>query len=152
LRARTLTPYAGWASTGRPLDAAHAILLLGFCPLFAALYPLTQLYQLEEDVRRGDRTFASVLGVVRSLDVSLLAAGVAFALFIAASARAGWRPQPDAWRWTLVFLAALAWALVLISWRVRARELRAEGHQLGMYRALTAWAVTDFVMLIAWGT
>ncbi len=51
----TLTPYAAWAATGRPLDVGHGLVLLAFCPLFAGLYPLTQLYQFEEDRRRGDR-------------------------------------------------------------------------------------------------
>src|SRR5207247_2879905 len=37
----TFTPYAGWAATGLPLDTARGMVLLGFCPLFAALYPLT---------------------------------------------------------------------------------------------------------------
>jgi len=45
----TLTPFAAWAATGRALDMGHALVLLGFCPLFAGLYPLTQLYQMEED-------------------------------------------------------------------------------------------------------
>jgi 4-hydroxybenzoate polyprenyltransferase len=49
----TLTPFAGWAATGRPLDVGHGLILLAFCPLFAALYPLTQLYQFDEDRRRG---------------------------------------------------------------------------------------------------
>ncbi len=59
----SLTPYAGWAATGVPVDAARGLVLLAFCPLFAALYPLTQLYQLDEDLRRGDRTLASVIGM-----------------------------------------------------------------------------------------
>ena len=46
-----LTPYAGWALTQLPLSRAGAWALGGFAPLFAALYPLTQLYQLE----RGSR-------------------------------------------------------------------------------------------------
>jgi hypothetical protein len=33
----TLSPLAGWAATGRPLETTDAIVLLGFCPLFAAL-------------------------------------------------------------------------------------------------------------------
>src|SRR2546425_852305 len=45
----TLTPFATWAATGRPLDLGHALILLAFCPLFAGLYPLTQLYQVDED-------------------------------------------------------------------------------------------------------
>jgi 4-hydroxybenzoate polyprenyltransferase len=59
----TLTPYAGWAATGMPVPPAYGLVLLGFCPLFAALYPLTQIYQVEEDSRRGDRTLAVTLGV-----------------------------------------------------------------------------------------
>ncbi|MFZ5624192.1 MAG: UbiA family prenyltransferase, partial [Gemmatimonadota bacterium] len=73
----TLTPYAGWAATGRPLTAGAGLLLLGFCPLFAALYPLTQLYQMEEDRRRGDRTLALRLGLTRSLAVAIACALVA---------------------------------------------------------------------------
>ena len=66
----TLTPFAAWAATGRPLDLAHGLVLLGFCPLFAGLYPLTQLYQMEEDRRRGDRTLALMLGMRASLAVA----------------------------------------------------------------------------------
>ena len=72
----TLTPYAGWAATGVPVDPARRLVLLAFCPLFASLYPLTQIYQLEEDTRRGDRTLACVLGVRRSLDAALASAGL----------------------------------------------------------------------------
>src|SRR5690606_35058436 len=52
----TLTPLAGWTITGKPLEPWAILVLLAFCPLFAAFYPLTQLYQFEEDTRRGDRT------------------------------------------------------------------------------------------------
>jgi lycopene elongase/hydratase (dihydrobisanhydrobacterioruberin-forming) len=67
----TLTPYAGWAATGISLDLTRGLVLLGFCPLFAALYPLTQIYQIEEDSRRGDRTLAVTLGPRRSLLAAL---------------------------------------------------------------------------------
>src|SRR2546430_569802 len=77
----TLTPFAAWAATGRPLDAGHALVLLGFCPLFAGLYPLTQLYQMEEDRRRGDRTLALLLGLRASLGVAIACTALAFALF-----------------------------------------------------------------------
>ena len=149
----TLTPYAGWAATGVPLDAARGLVLLAFCPLFAALYPLTQLYQLEEDTRRGDRTLACVLGVRKSLTAALGAAALAFALFAAAGLRAGWRAAgPDLWRWGGLVLALAAWAAVLIPWRRGWAALHPPGHQRGMYRALGAWAVTDLVVVLAWGT
>jgi 4-hydroxybenzoate polyprenyltransferase len=149
----TLTPYAGWAATGRPVDPAGGLVLLAFCPLFASLYPLTQIYQLEEDTRRGDRTLACVLGVRRSLDAALATALLAFALFAAAGVRAGWRAAGgDLWRWAAVALALLAWLAVLVPWRLRYHRMSPAGHQRGMYLALGAWAVTDAVVVGAWGS
>jgi lycopene elongase/hydratase (dihydrobisanhydrobacterioruberin-forming) len=149
----TLTPYAGWAATGVPLDAARGLVLLAFCPLFAALYPLTQLYQLEEDTRRGDRTLACVLGVGPSLSAAVGAAALAFALFAAAGVRAGWRAGgPDLWRWGGLTLALAAWSAVLWPWRRSFRRMSPADHERGMYRALGAWAVTDVVVALAWGT
>ncbi|MEO8295653.1 MAG: UbiA family prenyltransferase, partial [Gemmatimonadota bacterium] len=99
----TLTVYAGWASTGVPLTTSGLFVLLAFCPLFAGLYPLTQLYQFEEDQRRGDRTLALMLGMRRSLDIAVLATLVAFALFAAAGIRAGWGGgRSDLIRWGAV--------------------------------------------------
>ena len=147
----TLTPLAGWAATGRPLESTDAIVLLAFCPLFAALYPLTQLYQLEEDARRGDRTLALLLGVRRSLDVALGATILAFALLAHGAVRSSWSSTPGALRWGALAVAALAWVLVLVPWRRRADALSAAGHQARMYRALGAWAVTDLAVVVAWG-
>jgi 4-hydroxybenzoate polyprenyltransferase len=147
----TLTPYAGWAGTGRPIDLAHATVFIAFCPLFASLYPLTQLYQVEEDARRGDRTLAVRLGPVRSLDVALIAATVAFALFAVAGWLSGWG-RAGARGWVALCVAAVAWALVLIPWRRGARHWSPSRHQRGMYWALGAWAVTDLAVAAAWGT
>jgi 4-hydroxybenzoate polyprenyltransferase len=145
----TLTPLAGWATTGRPLDGVTAIVLLGFCPLFAALYPLTQLYQLEEDARRGDRTLALMLGARRSLNVALAAAAAAFLLFAWAAIRSQW---PAGWRWWVLLVALVAWAAVLVPWRLQGERLRPGEHQRRMYLALGAWAVTDLAVLVTWGT
>ncbi|MGI9040116.1 MAG: UbiA family prenyltransferase [Gemmatimonadales bacterium] len=148
----TLTPYAAWAATGIPLDPAGALVLLAFCPLFAALYPLTQIYQLEEDSRRGDRTLACVLGVRRSLDAAIAAGLLAFVVFGVAGARAGWPRSGDGiWRWPVLLLALAAWAAVLIPWRARHAGMTDAGHQRGMYLALGAWGVTDLAVVLAWG-
>jgi 4-hydroxybenzoate polyprenyltransferase len=146
----TLTPYAGWAATGLPLGSVGRLILLGFCPLFAALYPLTQIYQLEEDARRGDRTFALWLGMRRSLLVALGAAVLAFGFFTLAALRSRW-DAPDYWRWTLLALAAVAWGVVLVPWLQRFSHMTIREHQGGMYRALLAWAVTDLAVVLAWG-
>jgi lycopene elongase/hydratase (dihydrobisanhydrobacterioruberin-forming) len=146
----TLTPYAGWAATDLPVGPVGRLILLGFCPLFAALYPLTQIYQFEEDARRGDRTLARTLGARRSLVVALVAAAVAFVCFAAAALRAGWG-WADAWRWALLGLAAAAWGLVLVPWLRQQWRMTVRQQQHGMYRALFAWALTDLAVVLAWG-
>lgn len=146
-----LTPVAGWAATGAPLTPAGRLLLLGFLPLFAALYPLTQLYQVEEDSRRGDRTLAIHLGARGSLRVALLGVVVAFGCFAVAS-RAVWPTGPaGVWRWTGLAVALLAWMAVLLPWLARAELAGPREHQRGMHRALAAWAVTDLAIIVAWG-
>lgn len=144
----TLTPLAGWLATGLPLDAGHLLLLAGFCPLFAALYPLTQIYQVEEDRRRGDVTLVIRLGVRRSLAIAIGAALVAFACFFG-SLSLLLRASPL--RVTGVGGALGAWLAVLLPWYAGRERMSAPEHQRGMYLALGAWAVTDVVALLAWG-
>jgi 4-hydroxybenzoate polyprenyltransferase len=147
------TPLAGWATTGLPVTPPARWVLFAFCPLFAALYPLTQLYQMEEDLRRGDRTLALSLGLERSLTVALGAAAVAFACFVMGGVRAGWTLHDgDLRRWAALLVSALAWAAVLVPWRRRANRFTAARHQRGMHQALLAWAVTDVAVVLAWGT
>ena len=146
----TLTPFAGYAATGRLPTAPHAIVLLAFCPLFGALYPLTQLYQFEEDTRRGDRTLALILGMRKSLQVALGAAVVAFLCFGTAAAKSDWGTT-EAWRWGVLVIAALGWTTVLLPWLKGYQAMTPADHQRGMYRALLAWAVTDLAVVLAWG-
>jgi 4-hydroxybenzoate polyprenyltransferase len=150
----TLTPFAGWATTGVPLDPARGLALLAFCPLFAALYPLTQLYQMEADRRKGDATLALRLGLRRSLLVALLCAALAFVLFLLAGVRAGWRLHAagDLARWSGLLVAGGAWTAVLVPWLTLHAGLTAAEHQRRMYVALGAWAITDVVAVLAWGT
>jgi lycopene elongase/hydratase (dihydrobisanhydrobacterioruberin-forming) len=147
----TLTPYAGWAATGLPVGRVGTLVLLAFCPLFAALYPLTQIYQFEEDARRGDRTLALSLGARGSLLVALAAALLSFGLFGVAAWQSAWG-SGERWRWVLLGLAATAWGLVLIPWLQRQARLTTRDHQHGMHRALFAWALTDVAVVLAWAT
>jgi 4-hydroxybenzoate polyprenyltransferase len=140
-----LTPYAGWAATGAPLRPEGTWILVGFGLLFGALYPLTQLYQFEEDELRGDRTLARMLGIGPSLAVSLTAAVLAFAAFWRGLELAGSTAQG---RWALMFSGAV-WFVVLGLWLVLHKRMRSAGHKRGMYRALIAWAVTDVAVIAA---
>lgn len=137
----TLTPYAAWAATGRPLDLGHAVIFLSFCALFAGLYPLTQLYQLEEDKKRGDRTLALMFGLESSL---WLATGSVILAFGGLS----WASDILRRSGTLIFFALAAWLAVLVPW-IRGRTVwTPQQHQRGMYWALGAWAVTDVAVLL----
>jgi lycopene elongase/hydratase (dihydrobisanhydrobacterioruberin-forming) len=148
-----LTPYAGWAVTGRPADRPIVLVFAAFAPLFAALYPLTQIYQFEEDRRRGDRTLALMLGEQASLLLALAATVVAFVMFGLAGAGRGWSMLAPAggWRVGLLAVAFLAWIVVLVPWLVRCRTMTPAEHQRGMYAALAAWAVTDIAVAVGFG-
>jgi hypothetical protein len=39
--------------------SAGLLLVVGFAPLFGSFYPLTQIYQIETDIKRGDITLAA---------------------------------------------------------------------------------------------
>jgi len=139
------TPYAGWAATGRPLDLTHGLVLLGFCPLFASLYPLTQIYQFEEDRRRGDRTLALILGMKASLIAAIVAALISFACFAAAALHR----DAALWQWVGIAIALAGWLYVLVPWYRRRDAMTFAEHQRGFYAALSAWAVTDVAVLLA---
>jgi lycopene elongase/hydratase (dihydrobisanhydrobacterioruberin-forming) len=139
----TLTPFAGWSATGRPLDFPHGLVLLAFCPLFAGLYPLTQLYQMDEDRERGDRTLALRIGLRASLVIAIACTVAAFLLFTWAAAALPAGP------WIAVLAVPLvAWLGVLLPWYRGHASWSPEQHQRGMYRALAAWALTDGAVLV----
>jgi 4-hydroxybenzoate polyprenyltransferase len=144
----TLTPYAGWALTRMPLSPAGAWALGGFAPLFAALYPLTQLYQLDEDRARGDRTLALALGVRASLALSIAATVIAFGCFALAAQTSSER---GARAFIPLAVAAALWLMVLVPWAMRAPLMSPAAHKRGMYAALLAWAATDVAVLFAIG-
>ena len=140
-----LTPFAGWAASSAALRPDGIWIMIGFGALFGALYPLTQIYQFEEDSTRGDRTLARTLGAGGSLWISAVAAVLAFAAF----ARALWLAGPTPVSRFALAVAGAGWAIVLGTWLVRHRRMTSEQHKRGMYQALAVWAVTDVAVVIA---
>jgi len=129
------------------LDAAGWLLALAFALLFGSFYPLTQLYQVEPDRRRGDRTLAGALGRRRSLVLALILGGLATDAFWAAAER--WRPEMGAGRAVpaLLTVALLLWLAHLAWWVMRSDRLDPAAQERGMYRALALWAVIDLTLL-----
>lgn len=140
-----LTPFAGWSASGAPLRPDGLWVMIGFGFLFGALYPLTQIYQFDEDAGRGDRTLARMLGVGPSLAVASAMALLAFLSFARGLALAG--PTPMA-RQALA-IAGVVWGLVLVAWLFAHRRMSGIEHKRGMYRALGAWALTDVAVVVA---
>jgi 4-hydroxybenzoate polyprenyltransferase len=136
-----LTLYGGWAALGRELNPSIGLVLAGFFCLASAAYPLTQVYQYEEDRARGDRTLVIALGKQGALRWSLTFVLAAFALFGAAA----WQDHRTPWAFALL-VAFVVWLSVLIPWNARSAVYP---EQKGMYRALSAWALTDLGVILA---
>jgi 1,4-dihydroxy-2-naphthoate octaprenyltransferase len=140
-----LTPLAGWFSSGIAVSLWGMIVCVAFGALFAAFYPLTQIYQIDEDTRRGDRTLVILLGVERSLRLSVVFTRLAFALFVAAVVIAERSPM-----WIVALLFPLyMWSFILAKWRAQAGWMSDADHKRGMYKALLSWAATDVAVLVA---
>lgn len=135
-----LTPLAGWGLTGRPLEPWFVVVTMGFAFLFGALYPTTQIYQIEEDRSRGDRTLVIRFGEALSLNAAIVFTILAHACFSYAAQERGLSVL-----WTIPSLSA--WLGVLVPWRLQWRRWSQSRHEAGMYWSLAAWAVTDLSLL-----
>jgi len=143
-----ITPYAGWVATGLPVTPQGGWIFLGFGALFAALYPLTQIYQCREDAARGDHTLVLAMGVRWSLVAAIVATLVAFGCFARGAALTA---IPRVGGAALVVALAI-WLLILGLWLARAPRMSDAAHKGGMYAALGAWAFTDLAVLLAFAS
>lgn len=142
--AGAMAPGTGLEKHG--LLAAIAWLAVSFAFLFGAFYPMTQIYQIPQDVAKGDRTLVVRFGARRSLALSIA--------FIVASGfcqiMGAYLVRMNAWGIAALVIASGAWIAFTIDWL-----RRTEGYpsQKGMYRALKLWAVSDLVVIaaFAWG-
>ncbi|HWQ09167.1 MAG TPA: UbiA family prenyltransferase [Holophaga sp.] len=134
------TPLAGWGLTGLPVATGFVWVAVGFAFLFGTLYPMTQIYQIEEDRARGDRTLVIRLGAAQSLWLAAVLALLAHACFLAGLLLAERSP------WA-VLLSLAAWLGVIIPWALRWEAMTSRQHEAGMYRGLAAWAITDISLL-----
>jgi len=76
----SLTVYAGWALADKALNPTGYLLLLAMFFAFMALYPITQFYHYEEDLRRGDKTLTIWIGKKRALSLFFILATISFVL------------------------------------------------------------------------
>jgi 1,4-dihydroxy-2-naphthoate octaprenyltransferase len=136
---------AGWIAAA-PLDWGDEALFAGAAGAALTalgLYPATQVFQLEEDWERGDRTLALVLGPAGALRLGAACLALAGAL-------TAWLVErrfgpPDA------FLIALGYAALIVALeRLARRPPRPE--ETGLYRPamrITRWATAGFLLFLA---
>lgn len=122
--------------------AGVAWLAVGFGFLFGAFYPMTQIYQMPTDAAKGDRTLAVRLGARRSLAFSI----ALIVLCGISQGIAAYMMGLRLWGWIGVIGASGAWIIFTIDWL-----RRTEGYpsKKGMYRALSLWAVSDVLVILA---
>lgn len=70
----------GLISLGTPLEWQHFLTSIGVGCMLTAMYPISQIFQIEEDTKRGDKTFAIKYGFngIKRLFMSLNTVGVLF--------------------------------------------------------------------------
>jgi 4-hydroxybenzoate polyprenyltransferase len=135
---------AGWAAVA-PLETSAELLAgAGSAALTAlGLYPVTQIFQVEEDRARGDRTLAVALGPARALRLG--AACLAFAALLGAALTARRFGAIDAALVGAGYAGLVAWQLRLSG--SLARDARLTLHARAM-RLLYA-AATGFLIFLA---
>jgi len=131
---------AGFVSMGNIITPEILKLSVGFAFLFGALYPLTQIYQNEEDNRRGDRTLTLWLGTDKALALSMGFSLVAFLWFI-------WGTLHNFGYSILLLLNLLVWLVLLYHWQRRLLTMSRLDHKKFMYVFLGLWPLTDLIIV-----
>lgn len=114
------------------------LVFLGLGALFAGLYPLTQVYQVQEDRARGDRTLPVVLGARGSLRFALIAIATGFAVLMATAGASG-----RVMALPILLLAAWLWFRPVLTWYRAPAWYSARDHQISLYRVGNAGSSRD---------
>ena len=127
------------------LSGGPGWIVLGFGLLFGSFYPMTQLYQMQEDLERGDRTLCTHLGGRPALALAIV-------LGFLASAAFAWGLLSKGMGWPLLMPAAVmvAWLGHLLVWMAHQPQLSTAQMEKKMYRGLTLWALADATLITAW--
>ncbi len=130
---------------GSVLAGGPGWIVLGFGLLFGSFYPLTQLYQMDEDRQRGDKTLCTALGPRLSLILA-----VVLGLLASGALVSGLLQREAGWSMSLPIFGLILWLAHLADWLRREPGLSVAGREKGMYRALTLWALVDITLVLGW--
>lgn len=136
-----LTFAGGYAAMNGHLSTGAVVLAFGFAFLFAAFYPLTQIYQYHYDHYRGDRTFTVWLTPRKALRFCTIMLFISFAIFIYGMIR--WRG--GIFSAFLLLSAFVLWLSLLMRW---IHHFAVFPHKKGMYDALYLWGFVDLIIIL----
>ena len=112
-------------------------------------YPMTQIYQHEEDSTRGDKTISLMLGIWGTFIFSGIAFGIATALFAYLNLEMSWNPKD-----VIIFLIATAPVLIIFnSWMLKVKRSVSEVNfentmKLNKISSLSLSAA--FILMLIW--
>jgi len=138
----TFTAMAGWFAVGAPLSGSDWFIFLGFAFLFAAVYPMTQFYQREEDRASGARTLVLVLGD----RVSMIFIHLTILLAIASWALAAAGGDTTMAGWACIAVPSIVWLAFAAHWWATFSRYN---HKRGFYWSMVLWAITDVALVLA---
>ena len=127
------------------LSGGKGWLVAGFGLLFGSFYPTTQIYQVEEDLARGDRTLVTALDTKRSLALAVVLGVLTGGSFFMA-----WMGRGMHGSVLLPMIGVAIWTAHLGRWWIQADSMETGDHEKGMYTALFLWAVVDVTLLAGW--
>lgn len=128
-------------------DMTGWFLIVGFALLFGSFYPLTQIYQVDTDRKRGDLTLVAALGTRPSLALAIVL-GIAAGSFLLVAA-GKWNEQGTLGPMLPLLGTIAVWTGMLAVWHHKSNGMDAAAHEKGMYYALTLLAVIDCAVLIS---
>ncbi len=111
-----LAGLGGWVSAFPAWNAPHGLAWLGIIAvalITTGFYPITQIYQVEEDLARGDRTFAAWAGACGTFGFTIGTLGSAALLLIWVMAQlfAGWQVLLVASFYVALLGAIIHWSI-----------------------------------------
>ncbi|CAN5677912.1 hypothetical protein BH10CHL1_BH10CHL1_38810 [soil metagenome] len=142
---------AGWVTANPNLLAISPLAWLAIVSatlVAVGFYPLTQIYQIDEDLARGDQTFAAWIGPRRAFIFAVVVQTVAAALLVGAIARllGLWNALLVAAFYVVLLVAILRWASAFNN-----AHILANYRQVMRINMLTSLGFLGFISLHLYG-
>lgn len=136
-----LTPYAGYALINNEISDSFGLVLVAMFFLTMGGYPLSTIYQYEEDIKRGDRTLTAFLGKKNSLLFSMAAITIGFLIIF----YGGYKGLLGHYA-ILTLFVLVSILVILLNWFFNLDRIDAKKE---LYKAYLLMIMTDIILAIS---